>query len=99
MTEELRFSGKCPNCEQTAGFVLPTGGQTVGAMAKFLVQMGADFLEKKNPFKRFTGDDGRIGRCQKCQSVVLQCPRCGAIHRREYDPSPCSQCGKAYNHP
>ncbi|SIS86062.1 hypothetical protein SAMN05421789_1092 [Kaistella chaponensis] len=61
--------------------------------------IGSDVLSRQNPISRYVGDDGQLGRCAKCNEVVLKCPKCDHINRRFYEDNVCCECGKAFIHP
>ena len=85
MEREVLFNGKCPYCGKISDFILPTVGQTVGTMLKYVAMLSSDITKRKNPLERYDGDEGKIGRCINCNEVVLQCPKCDHVNRRLYN--------------
>lgn len=91
------FAGVCPGCGAETDFWVPTLADTAKTMAMGAVQLvtgPAAFFRKQ-----FLRRNAEIGRCPKCNLVVLRCPACGTFVPREYDPRPCPKCGLAYAHP
>jgi hypothetical protein len=92
----ILFTGQCSFCAHETNFGCPNVKDTVIAMTRFGI---GNPLNAIGVAKSLAGDFGRIGKCKNCGEIVLQCPRCGSINRREFDPMPCIKCGKKYSHP
>jgi hypothetical protein len=102
MADEIIFEGVCPHCSVQSRFSLASllshdAGWMIGLFLFGLMNPLQGMMTALMP--KDVGKVGKLGQCKSCHQVVLKCPRCGSINKREYQPDPCPSCGKIYSHP